>query len=238
MTQVNKQGMRLRQTENPRKKNNFWLLQSIVAALATVVMLLTISQLVGMGGSTTMFVMVAVGAYLCIMYGLLLRVKKPHWFFYLALVILLILALVCRNQILEGYRLFWSHMSDAKVRGTGWLLPEWELQLPEEKSGLCLTLFAVLLSGGLSLLVCFLTTWAPPLLAAILPGMALFGMSYFGTELSFLWILAVLAASVLILMYSGWGNRNALAPVTMSWLTAGLAAAILILLVSLPAIRN
>ena len=238
MIQVNKQGMRLRQTENPRKKNNFWLLQSIVAVLATVVMLLTISQLVGLGGSTTMFVMVAVGAYLCTMYGLLLRVKKPHWFFYLALVILLILALVCRNQVLEGYRLFWSRMSDAKVRGTGWLLPEWELQLPEEKSGLCLTLFAVLLSGGLSLLVCFLTTWAPPVLAAILPGMTLLGMSYFGTELSFLWILMILASSVLVLMYSGWGTRNALAPVTMSWFTGIIAAAVLILVVSLPGIRS
>ena len=237
MTQVKKQGMRLRQTENPCKKNNFWLLQTMVAVLASVVALLVIGQMVDLGITTTV-VMVVVSIYLCIMYGLLLRVKKPHWFFYLALLLLLILALVCRNQVLEGYRLFWSHMSDAKVRGTGWLLPEWELQLPEEKSGLCLTLFAVLLSGGLSLLVCFLTTWAPPVLAAILPGMALFGMAYFGTELSFVWILVVLAASVLILMYSGWGSRNALAPVTMSWLTAGLAAAILILLVSLPAIRN
>ena len=236
MTQVNKQGMRLRQTENPRKKNNFWLLQTMVAVLASVVALLVTGQLVDLGITTTV-VMVVVSIYLCIMYGLLLRVKKSHWFFYLALLLLLILALVCRNQVLEGYRLFWSHMSDAKVRGTGWLLPEWELQLPEEKSGLCLTLFTVLFSGGLSLLVCFLTTWAPPLLAAILPGMALYGMAYFGTELSFIWILVVLAASVLILMYSGWGNRNALAPVTMSWLTAGLVAAILILLVSLPAIR-
>lgn len=68
---------------------------SIVAILASMVMLLTISELVGLGGSTTMFIMVAVGVYLCIMYGLLLRIKKPHWFFYLALVILLILALVC-----------------------------------------------------------------------------------------------------------------------------------------------
>ena len=237
MTQVNKQGMRLRQSENPRKKNNFWLLQSIVAMLATVVLLLIVSQLVAIP-TTTMAVMLAVGAYLCIMYGLLLRVKKPHWFFYLALVILLILALVCRNQVLEGYRLFWRSMSDAKLKGTGWLLPEWELQLPEEKRGLCLTLFTVLLSGGLSLLVCFLTTWAPYMLAAALPGIALFGMTFLGTELSFLWILMILAASVLILLYSGWGSRNALAPVTMSWFTAALTAAVLILLVSITNIRN
>ena len=93
MTQVNKQGMRLRQTENPRKKNNFWLLQAIVAMLANVVLLLTTGKLVGIT-DTTVAVMAAVGAYLCIMYGLLLRIRKPHWFFYLALLILLILALV------------------------------------------------------------------------------------------------------------------------------------------------
>ena len=237
MAQVNKQGMRLRQTENPRKKNTFWLLQTLAALLATMVLLLTIGRLVGITG-TTLAVMLAVGAYLCVMYGLLLRVKKPHWFFYLALVILLILALVCRTQVLEGYRLFWSKMSDAKVRGTGWLLPEWELQLPEEKSRLCLTLFTVLLSGGLSLLVCFLTSWAPTVLAAILPGAALLGMSFFGTELSFVWILTILAASVLILMYSGWGSRNALAPVAMSWIIGGIAAVVLVLVVFLPGIRN
>ena len=237
MTQVNKQGMRLRQSENPRKKDTFWLLQTLAALLATMVLLLTIGQLVGITG-TTLAVMAAVGAYLCIMYGLLLRIRKPHWFFYLALVILLILALVCRTQVLEGYRLFWSKMSDAKVRGTGWLLPEWELQLPEEKSRLCLTIFTVLLSGGLSLMVCFLTSWAPTVLAAILPGVALLGMSFFGTELSFVWILTILAASVLILMYSGWGSRNTLAPVVMSWITGGLVAVVLVVLVSLPMIGN
>ena len=237
MTQVKKQGMRLRQSENPRKKNTFWLLQTIIAVLANVVLLLTVSELVGFGGGSTMIVMAAVGGYLCLMYGLLLRSKRSLWFFYGTLLVLLILVLICRNQVLEGYRLFWSQMSDAKVRGTGWVLPEWELQLPEEKSDLCLTLFAVILSGGVSLTICFLTTWAPPVLAAILPGIALLGMSFFGIELSFVWILIILAASVLILMYSGWGSRNALAPVTMSWITGGIAAAALILLVSLPGIR-
>ena len=72
MTQVNKQGMRLRQTENPRKKNNFWLLQTMVAVLASVVALLVTGQLVDLGITTTV-VMVVVSIYLCIMYGLLLR---------------------------------------------------------------------------------------------------------------------------------------------------------------------
>ena len=82
MTQVKKQGMRLRQSENPRKKNTFWLLQTIVAVLANVVLLLAVSELVGFGGGSTMIVMAAVGGYLCLMYGLLLRSKRSLWFFY------------------------------------------------------------------------------------------------------------------------------------------------------------
>ena len=195
------------------------------------------SELIGLSG-TTGIIMTAVGVYLCLMYGLLLRSGKTLWFFYGTLTVLLLLVLFFREQVLEGYRLFWSQLSDAKVRGTGWLLPEWELLLPEEKQGFCLTLFSILLSGGVALVVCFLTSFVPAVLAAMLPGAALIGMTIFGTQLSFGWLVAILAASVLILQYSGWGSRNALAPVTMSWIVSGAIAAVLILLTTLPGIQS
>ena len=235
---MKKQGMRLRWPENPHKKNKAWLLQTVVSMLACTVLLLTGSELIGFGGSATMIVMAAIGIYLCLMYGLLLRSGKSLWFFYGTLMVLLLLVLLFRERVLEGYRLFWNQMSDAKVLGTGWVLPEWELQLPSEKSGICLTVFNILLSGVLTLLVCFLTSFAPPVLAALLPGAALVGMSVFGAELSFGWLLAILATSVLILLSGGWGSRNALASVTMSWVVSGAVAVALILLVSLSGISN
>ncbi|MBR2310449.1 MAG: transglutaminase domain-containing protein [Oscillospiraceae bacterium] len=238
MNQVKKQGMRLRWPENPHKKNKAWLLQTVVSMLACTVLVLTGSELIGFGGSATMIVMAAIGIYLCLMYGLLLRSGKSLWFFYGTLMVLLLLVLLFRERVLEGYRLFWNQMSDAKVLGTGWVLPEWELQLPSEKSGICLTVFNILLSGVLTLLVCFLTSFAPPVLAALLPGAALVGMSVFGAELSFGWLLAILATSVLILLSGGWGSRNALASVTMSWVVSGAVATALILLVSLSGISN
>lgn len=238
MTQMNNQGIRLRLTENPRKKNTFWLLQTIVAVLASMVLLLTVAELTGFGGTATMIIMAAVGAYICVMYGLLLRTKRSPWFFYSALVLLLLLVLVFRTQVLEGYRLFWSQMSDARLRGTGWLLPEWNLQLPEEKRDTCLSLFAALLSVGVSLIICFFTACLPGVLAALLPGAALAGMAFLGRDLPAVWMVVILTASVLILMYSGWGNRNALTPVATSWLAGGMAASVLILLVSIPGISS
>ena len=237
MTQLKKQGMRLRQTQAPREKNNFWMMQTLVAVLAGAVLLLTGSELISLSG-TTAIIMTAVGIYLCLMYGLLLRSRKTFWFFYGTLMVLLLLVLFCREQVLEGYRLFWSQMSDAKIRGTGWLLPEWKLLLPEEKQEFCLTLFSILLSGGVVLVVCFLTSVTPSALAVLLPGAALVGMTVFGTQLSFGWLVVILAASVLILQYSGWGSRNALAPITMSWLLSGMIAAVLILLATIPVVQT
>ena len=61
--------MRLRQTQAPREKNNFWMMQTLVAVLAGAVLLLTGSELIGLSG-TTAIIMTAVGIYLCLMYGL------------------------------------------------------------------------------------------------------------------------------------------------------------------------
>ncbi len=65
------------------------------------------------------------GGYVCIAYGVTIRFQKQQWFFLAALVILLLLVLICRQQVLEGYRLFWNQMRNTYTAGTGWVLPEW-----------------------------------------------------------------------------------------------------------------
>ena len=90
----------------------------------------------------------------------------------------------------------------------------------------------------ISLICCGLTSGAPAVLAVMLPALMLFGMVAFGADVSFIWILPVLIASVLILMYSGWRKRDAVAPVVMSWLVSGTVACILIAVAILPAFQN
>ena len=238
MAQQKIQGMRLRQTKDSRKENNNWLLQMLVSLAACMVLLWSGLELAGFGGSNTMAVMLAVGVYLCLLYGLLLRAQHRHWFFIGVLVLMLLLVLACRNLLLEGYRLFWNQMSDAKVRGTGWILPEWELQLPAQKSKLCLTLFAILLAGAVSLGSCAAAFWTPSVLAVLLPGTALAGMAFFGRGLSFSCLSVTLILSVLILMYSGWGSRDAQPTVCLSWMIGTAAAVLLILPALLPSVQT
>ena len=232
MARQNKQGMRLRQTENPREKNKNWLLQMLCAMLGCSALLLSGGELAGFGGSGVMAVMVAVGVYLCAMYGLLLRSRKPDWFFIGTLMLLLILVLICRNQMLEGFRLFWSRMSDARLLGTGFLWPEWQRRLPQEQGTFCQMLFGVFLSGIIAVTVCFLVSRLPAMLAALLPVALLLEMAVFGGELSAGWMSLTLAAAALIQLCGGWRNKNALVPVAFGWITTAITGAVLILLVS------
>ena len=94
MTQQKNTGMRLRQAMNPRKKDASWLMQMIVAMLASTVLVLTAAGLTG----NTWIVMMVVSAWLCIVYGILLKTKHENWFYLGTLVLVLLLTLVFRNR--------------------------------------------------------------------------------------------------------------------------------------------
>ena len=234
MTQQKNTGMRLRQAINPRKKDATWLIQMIVAMLASSVLTFTLTGLTG----NSWMVMLVVAVWLCIVYGILLKTKHENWFYLGTLILMLILTLVCRKQVLEGFRIFWNTASDAMVSGTGRVLPEWELQLSKEQGGLCLSLFASIMACVISLICCGLTSGAPAVLAVMLPALMLFGMVTFGADVSFIWILPVLIASVLILIYSGWRKKGSLAPVMMSWAVIGTVACVLIAVAIMPGFQN
>ena len=234
MTQQKNRGMRLRFSVNPRKKDATWLMQMIVAMLASAVLTFTLT---GLTGNDPM-VMLVVAVWLCIVYGILLKTKHENWFYLGTLILMLLLTLVLRKQVLEGFRIFWNTASDAMVSGTGYVLPEWKLQLSKEQSGFCASLFAGICGCMVSLICCGLTSAAPAALAVMLPAMMLFGMVTFGAEGSFLWLLPVLAVSVMILMYSGWRKKGSLAPVMMSWAVTGTIACLLITVACLPGMQN
>ena len=117
------------------------------------------------------------------------------------------------------------------------MLPQWETQLPAEKSGLCLTLFAVAAASAAALICCWLSSRAPVILAVLLPAAALAGMAVFKSD-EVLPGLAALAASVLILSYSGWQNRKAAFPLTFGWVLCGIAAGLLLLGASVPGVES
>lgn len=234
MTQRNNAGMWLRQAPNPRKKDTLWLIQTLEALLASAVLVLTVTTLTG----NAWIVMLAVTVWMGIVYGILLKTKHENWFYLGILILMLVLTLVFRKQVLEGFRIFWNQASDAMVRGTGRVLPEWKLQLDKEQSEFCVSAFAGLFACLIGLACCALTSFAPGVLAVLLLGLLLAGMTVFGADISFGWMLPVLCVSVLILQYSGWRKKSSAAPVVMSWAVCCVIACMLIAIAVLPGVQN
>lgn len=235
MTSKIKQGMHLRQPEN--SSDGGWIFQMLAAMLACAALMFALAALAGFRTGNLLPILLAAGGYVCIAYGVTVRFQKQQWFFIAALTVLLLLVLICRQQVLEGYRLFWNQMRDTYTAGTGWVLPEWETQLPAEKSGLCLTLFTVAVASAAALICCWLSSRAPVILAVLLPAAALAGMAVFKTN-QVLPGLAALAAAVLILTYSGWQRRKAAFPVTFGWVLCGIAAGLLLLGASVSGVES
>ena len=229
MTQQKNTGMRLRQPPDSRKKNNGWLLQTLVSMLASSCMVLSLTGIT----HNPWPVMLAVSLLMCVFYGLFVKSKQEGWFYIVGLFLALALSLICRKQILEGFRIFWNNASDAMVSGRGWVLWEWELQL--DKPELCSGLFGALCACIISVICCGLTSLAPAVLAVVLPGVMMAGMTVFGTEAG---ILSVLAVSVLILIYGGLQKKNAKAAILASWTVCAAVAGLLFAIAQLPGIQN
>ena len=229
MTQQKNTGMRLRQAPDPPKKNNGWILQMMVSMLGSFCMVLTLTGIT----HNPWPVMLAVSLSMCVFYGVFVKSRQEGWFYIVGLFLALALSLICRKQILEGFRIFWNNASDAMVSGRGWVLREWELKLG--KPELCSGLFAALCACIISIICCGLTSLAPAVLAVVLPGVMLVGMTVFGTEAG---ILSVFAVSVLILIYGGLQKKNARAAILASWTVCAAVAGLLFAIAQLPGVQN
>ena len=178
-------------------------------------------------------VMLAVSLSMCVFYGVFVKSRQEGWFYIFGLFLALALSLICRKQILEGFRIFWNNASDAMVSGRGWVLREWELKLG--KPELCSGLFGALCGCIISIICCGLTSVAPTVLVVVLPGVMMAGMTVFGTEAG---ILSVFAVSVLILIYAGLQKKNAKAAILASWTVCAAVAGLLFAIAQLPLMQN
>lgn len=238
MNQRNQTGMRLRQSSDPRKKDRFWLLQILVAALSAAALTMVVAGLAGIRIAPIPTLMPGCAIILCVVYGVLMKNRYENWFFLGVLAVILVLTLLFRRHVLEGFRLFWNQASDTMLRGTGWILPEWELQLRAEQQTFSFALFSGILAGIISLVCCSLASRASVVLALLLPATLLGGMKIFGTEADFVLLLPVLGLSVLILAYSLWRKNANFSAALLNWGVCAVAACFLLAGVAVQGIQN
>lgn len=214
--------MRLRQAADPRK-STYWINQLMISLSGCISLVLTVAGLAGFQFGSTLMIFLLSGILFCGAYAFLVKLGQQRWFAPGLLAAMLLLILLFRQQVLEGWRLYWNQLSGTMAEERGWILPLLENQLPSRQRIFAISLFAILISGGISLVSCSLAASAPMLLAAISPTVLLVGMVFLGTGADFPMIVLVLAASMLVLLCCGEGRKNTVMPTLISWLICTVA---------------
>lgn len=237
MTKKRITGMRLRQKTNPRK-STYWIHQLMLSLSGCAALILTVAGLAGFRLGSTLLIMLLTSLLLCGAYAFLVKAERKQWFAPGLLVLMLLLVFLFRQQVLEGWRLYWNQLSGAMTQGRGWVLPQLQTQMPTRQRTLAISLFAVMAAGGISVVSCMLASFAPIVLAAMPPAVMLVGMAVLGIGAEFPLIAVVLTMSMLVLLCSGRGRRNMPMPTVIGWLICTIAAFFLVKTLSAPGVAG
>ena len=228
--------MRLRQAADSRK-NTQWLSRLMISLSGCTAMILTMAGLAGFRFGSTLLIMLLTGGVFCGVYALLEKLGRRQWFAPGVLAVLLLLTLIFRQQVLEGWRLYWNQLGYAMTEGRGWVLPQLQTQLSGKEKTVSISVFAVLTAGAIAWISCLLSTFAV-VLSAIVPILLYAGMTFLGTGAEFSLLPLVLSLSMLILLCGTWRKGNLAVPTVVSWLICGIAAVFAVQTLATPAVRN
>lgn len=175
------------------------LVATFAATAACVMLLLAMANLIDFPGSV--LPMVLTGGILCVICGYLKYLQKGVLFYMAVLVALVALVLLTGSAVKNGVGLLWNSLAQARTAATGKMVPEVQTRA---ETGLTALLPVSILLGGIAALLCSaFSDNGRPVLVVGLPALLLTGMAVFHKEGEFLYILPVLAVSVLLLLTGG-----------------------------------
>lgn len=230
MIREKKKGMWLEPDTHSQKDRSGWMIHTILAVLTYCMFTLIFMELIGLDKLFDPGNMFIAGSMICLVYGISLRFQKQGWIYPAALFCLLVAVLIFREQVLEGGRLVWNHLSNRWTAKTGWVLPELKIQMDEQQWDRCLVLFSLVLSVPGALLCCMLTKRKWPVSAVLISGLTLSGMILFRmnlTDLTVFYLPLILMISVFLLISSGWERKKMPRLTFAVWIFLALAGVIL-----------
>lgn len=207
MTQETKSGLWLTRKDAADTRGGALVLQTAVALLACLVQVLTLGKLTG-----ETLVMGFAGAYVCVLFSVVTRLRKQTWFYPGVLLAMALVVLLCHRQVLAGFCQFHSRLGEALTRGTGWVLPE--LEAPQADGTVAAGLFAALCGVAMALIACFFTAHCSQALAVLLTGSAIAELWLLGREPT---LLPVLGSALALLLYGGRKGESAPMPNLLRW---------------------
>ena len=236
MNREDKKTMWLREPDLPGKRTLSGALPCLMAAMAYAVLTLTITTITGFREIYNPVLPVIGGVVVCLICGLLENLRLKQWFVPAMLAVLLLLLIIGRARLTEGFRLFWNQMAVAWTSGNGLVLKQWQTLFPEQQK-LCLMLFGLAWAVTAGMICCLLSQWKPVLLAVLLPFAALAGVIAFQTREPLGVVTAAFLAGYFLYLGSGWTKKSETSAF-VTWILCGAAAALMLAAVSSPEISN
>lgn len=236
MNREDKKAMWLADADLPGKRTLSGILPCLMAVIAYAVLTLTITKITGFRQVYHPALAVVGGVIVCLTCWVLENLRLKQWFVPGGLAVLLVLLILGRAWLAEGFRLFWNQTAVAWTSGNGVVLKEWQTLFPERQM-LCLALFSLAWAVVAGMVCCMLSRWKPVLLAVLLPLVALAGVIAFRTQEPLGVVTAAFLAGYFLYLGSGWTKQSETSAFFI-WILCGAAAALVLAAVSLPEISN
>ena len=236
MNRENKKAMWLTEADLPGKRLPVGILPCLMAIMAYTVLTLTVSAFTGSREICDPAWAAAGGVIVCLIWILFENLRMKQWFVPGMLAVMLLMLLVGRAWLAEGFRLFWNQMSVIWTAGTGLVLKQWQTQLPGLER-LCLVLFSLSWAVAAGMVCCLIARWKPILLSVLVPLVTLIGMMLFRTQQPLGWISVAFLAGFFLYLGSGW-TRKGETSAFLTWILCGSAAMLVLIAASLPGIEN
>ena len=236
MNREDKKAMWLADADLPGKRTLSGILPCLMAVIAYAVLTFTITKITGFRQVYHPALAVVGGVIVCLTCWVLENLRLKQWFVPGGLAVLLVLLILGRAWLAEGFRLFWNQTAVAWTSGNGVVLKEWQTLFPERQM-LCLALFSLAWAVVAGMVCCMLSQWKPVLLAVLLPLVALAGVIAFRTQEPLGVVTAAFLAGYFLYLGSGWTKKTEISPL-FTWILCGAAAALVLAAVSFPEISN
>lgn len=236
LSKEHNKGMWLRQTTDPRKKNTHWLICGLVTLLNAMTLAVMAAGVVGFTAANAALIMAVTIAGCGLLYTILLKNNRENWLVILMFLSLLAGTILCRQQLLEGFRICWNQAGNTLLRQTGWVLPSFQLAGLDVE--LCVSLFSITVSVAIFLLCGILMRLAPKVLACLLVLFAIVSMALLKFDRDFVWLLPMLLMAVVTFLYGIWQKKATLSVMSLSGGICAVVAIALLALCAMPGVSN
>ena len=196
MISSNKKGIWLCQVEEQKNGDFVWLVQlaeSLLGSWAVTVLILQISGVWELEGARAMGV---AATMVCILHTLLRRLRLESWFYPGVLAACLLLTLIFRTELLEGFRLMFTRLSLAYTGATGRAMVMLSAEEVSPSPAMCVGIAAVVFGCAAACLCCGAEKGGKWILSLLLSGGVLAGAVMLKAQVS----VFVLTAAVLLLL--------------------------------------